>query len=252
MKFSRTKHMVLSDAPLWLIFRRFRLKYLHKLSPVRAQMKKEQHLFREFSKGLKLDHDWFTGNIPTWLMAFRKNNYSRTSELNCMEIGSWQGLSAVFVLHYFSNAKLTCVDTWAGADEHKSGSAAAPETLLNIEEIFNLNLFNYKDRLTKYRGTSYQFFNYNFQRDRFDLIYVDGSHHADDVLVDAIKAFEMLKVNGLMIFDDYFWDYYTRTIDNPSGAINAFIRLKHKQLEVICFDHQLVVKKISTSIRWVE
>ena len=92
----------------------------------------------------------------------------------------------------------------------------------------------------------------NFQRDRFDLIYVDGSHHADDVLVDAIKAFEMLKVNGLMIFDDYFWDYYTRTIDNPSGAINAFIRLKHKQLEVICFDHQLVVKKISTSIRWVE
>lgn len=60
----------------------------------------------------------------------------------------------------------------------------------------------------------------------------------------------MLKVNGLMIFDDYFWKYYTRTIDNPSGAINAFIRLKCNQLEVICLDYQLIVRKTSTSVRW--
>lgn len=242
--------MVLSDAPIWLIFNHFKLNYLHRLSSVRSKMRIEQELFRKFSEGFRFDNDWFTNNIPTWLMAFHLQKYNKNSELNCMEIGSWQGQSAIFLLHHYEKAKLTCVDTWEGADEHKFGDAATSETLLKVEDVFDTNLIEYKDRLTKYKGSSYQYFNDNFERDKFDLIYIDGSHHSDDVLVDAIKSFEMLKVNGIMIFDDYFWKYYTRTIDNPSGAINAFIRLKCNQLEVICFDSQLIIKKTITSVRW--
>lgn len=116
---SKLKLMVLSDAPIWLIFSHFKLNYLHRISFDRKDMKISQHQFREFAKGLKFDNDWFTNNIPTWLMAFRKNNYDKKTELNCMEIGSWQGQSAVFLLQYFERAKLICVDTWQGADEHK-------------------------------------------------------------------------------------------------------------------------------------
>lgn len=241
--------MVLSDAPAWLILSHFKLNYFHRISFNRKEMKVSQQLFREFADGLQLDNDWFTANIPTWLMAFRKSDYDKKNELNCMEIGSWQGLSAVFTLYYFERAKLTCVDTWEGADEHKSGAASTSDILSKVEETFEGNLSKYKDRLTKYKGTSYQYFNDNFKKDRFDLIYIDGSHHSDDVLVDAIKAFEMLKVDGLLIFDDYFWKHYTRTIDNPCGAINAFIRLKSHQLEVVCFDYQLIIRKITSSVR---
>lgn len=246
---SKLRHMLMSDAPLWLALNHFKLNYIHRIHPSRSTHKKEQRMFREFADELTLDNDWFTPNIPTWLMAFEQNHFEKNAKLKCMEIGSWQGQSAVFILNYFENAKLTCVDTWQGADEHKSGDAGAPGALMKVEDDFDKNLLRYTDRLTKYKGTSYQFFNDNFERETFDLIYIDGSHHADDVMVDAVKAFEMLKVNGLMIFDDYFWRHYEKIIDNPSGAINAFIRLKSAQLTVVCFDYQLIIKKTENSIR---
>jgi predicted O-methyltransferase YrrM len=39
----------------------------------------------------------------------------------------------------------------------------------------------------------------------FDLIYVDGSHQASDVLTDSIITFQLLRVGGVMTFDDYVW-----------------------------------------------
>ena len=35
----------------------------------------------------------------------------------------------------------------------------------------------------------------------FDFIYIDGSHNGEDILSDAIEAFKILKVNGLMFFE---------------------------------------------------
>ena len=155
------------------------------------------------------------------LKAFEKNNYDRKSELDCLEIGSWQGMSAFFTLSHFENARLTCVDTWQGSDEHKflDQSFMTPEHVLkSAEAVFDRNLKKYKRRLNKWKGTSFEYFNDNFKRDKFDIIYVDGSHHCDDVMVDGIKAFEMLKTGGLIIFDNYFWRYYNLHIDNPCGA----------------------------------
>lgn len=245
-QFCKLKLMVMSDAPAWFILTHFRLNFLHRLCSVRSEMKIERDKFRNFTKGLQFDNDWFTQNIPTWLMGFNRQAFDKKAELNCMEIGSWQGYSAVFLLSYFENAKLTCIDTWEGADEHKSGDSAERKILSNIENTFDANVSEYKGRLTKYKGTSYQYFNDNFEKDKYDLIYIDGSHHSDDVIVDAVKSFQMLKVNGLMILDDYFWKYYPITMDNACSAINAFVRLKRSQIEVICFDYQLIVRKVTT------
>ena len=205
---SQLKLMLQSNAPIWFILTHFRLHYLHRISVKRKKMKILELSFREFAQELKFDNDWFTPNIPTWLTAFQKNNFDEKTELNCLEIGSWQGMSAVFILKYFERAQLTCVDTWEGADEHQSEHSTTSETLMKVEEVFDFNLSPYKQRLTKFKGTSYQYFNNHFDSEKFDLIYIDGSHHSDDVILDAIKAFQMLKVNGLIIFDDYFWNYY--------------------------------------------
>lgn len=80
---------------------------------------------------------------------------------------------------------------------------------------------------------------------------MDGSHHSDDVVVDAIKFFQMLKVGGIMIFDDYFWRYYDSIIENPAGVINSFLRLKKNQLEIIGFDYLLIIKKTAKSSRFI-
>ena len=184
--------------------------------------------------------------------AFKENGFQEDRAINVLEIGSWQGMSANFILGYFKNARLTCVDTWDGADEHRSHDASDKSILSEIENTFDINIQEYSERVTKHKCTSYEFFNNFFEIDKFDLIYVDGSHHSDDVIVDAIKAFEMLKTDGVMILDDYFWNYYKNEIDNPAGAINSFLRLKKHQLKILCFDYQLVVKKTSSSVRWRE
>lgn len=43
----------------------------------------------------------------------------------------------------------------------------------------------------------------NMRNERFDFIYVDGSHRSPDVIYDAILSFGLLKKGGIMIFDDY-------------------------------------------------
>jgi predicted O-methyltransferase YrrM len=238
-----------SHAPIWLISKYFILRTLEKLSPKRRQYRRVRDEFRKEMKTLHFDNDWFSRNIPSWIRAFELSKISRENPMKCLEIGSWQGLSAVFLLHYFKNSSITCVDTWEGADEHQASDASPKIVLSSIETIFDKNLEGYAKRVRKFKGKSYRYFNEFCYTDYFDFIYVDGSHHSDDLIVDAIKSFEALKIGGLMVFDDYFWQYYEREVDNPAGAINCFLRLKRHQLEIVCFGYQVVVKKIASSIR---
>lgn len=203
--------------------------------------------FKVSKNKLKLDNDWFSDSIPTWLRAIDNTNFRIKDKINCLEVGSWQGLSAFFLLNELKNSNLTCVDTWEGADEHKDGTVTTPGILNSIESIFDANLSEFKDRLIKFKGPSLSYYESNFHPNKFNLIYVDGSHHSDDVMVDAIKCFEMLSEGGLLIFDDYLFKYYKNDIDNPAGAINALLRLKQHQLKIVCFDYQLIIKKISSS-----
>lgn len=162
----------------------------------------------------------------------------RTKNIDVLEIGSWEGLSSLFILSTFPNANLISVDTWEGADEHQNNPH-----LNAIEQNFDKNLHSYVERLTKFKGTSFEFFSKNTVKERFDLIYVDGSHHTDDVIVDAIKSFELLKIGGILIFDDYIWGYYKNPMDNPAGAINSFLRLKKGAFEILSVYGQLTLKK---------
>ena len=45
----------------------------------------------------------------------------------------------------------------------------------------------------------------DFEKDTFDFIYIDGSHTAYDVLQDAVLTHPLLKVGGVLIFDDFGW-----------------------------------------------
>lgn len=191
----------------------------------------------------KFTNDWFTSNIPYW-HQFLSNFGFYDRDIKTLEIGSWEGMSTLYILSTLPRAKHTSVDTWAGADEHQGD-----ELLNRIENHFDRNTIKYKDRLTKFKGTSFNFFNSVIGSENFDLIYIDGSHHTDDVLIDAIKGFEQLKIGGLMIFDDYFWKYYKNAIDNPAGAVNIFLSLKLGCYEILAVYGQLILRKLSNGRR---
>ena len=112
--------------------------------------------FREKIKNLNFDYDWFTNHIPTWLKAFESSKFNKESSLQCLEIGSWQGMSDFSLQHLFYNAKLSCVDIWKGSDEHQSTNKL--NIVNSIEQVFDSNLILFKNRLSKFKLSSYEFF----------------------------------------------------------------------------------------------
>lgn len=77
--------------------------------------------------------------------------FNRAEPLNILEIGSWEGRSALFLATYFPYARLTAVDTWAGSDEHLVSTTA---NLDDLEARFDHNLSALADRVSKRKGMS--------------------------------------------------------------------------------------------------
>jgi len=63
-------------------------------------------------------------------------------------------------------------------------------------------------------------------------------------MIDAVKCFEMLKIGGIMVFDDYLWQHYTKAADNPATAINLFLRLKKNSYRIIQVNYQVTIMKL--------
>ena len=82
------------------------------------------------------------------------------------------------------------------------------------------------------------------KRIKFDFIYIDGSHKACDVLADAVLSWNLLKADGIMILDDYEWDYFEEEYNNPRIAIDSFLKSYQNQIELIYKHFQAVVKKV--------
>lgn len=211
----------------------------------RAIKKRSRGLVREFAESaseLETTTSWFTGHVHVWTHVLNECGFKDDMPLKALEIGSWEGMSSFYMLQKFHNIKLFCVDTWQGSDEH-----ADPEQIAQIERNFDANTAKYAASVTKCKGTSYSFFEKYPHETDFDLIYVDGSHHCDDVMMDAIKSFERLKVGGLMIFDDYLWRYYKEDRHNPAFAVNAFLRMKEGDFRIAYSGYQLMIQKTAKS-----
>jgi hypothetical protein len=76
---------------------------------------------------------------------------------------------------------------------------------------------------------------------------VDGSHRADDVMIDASQSFAALKPGGILIFDDYTFLFYERMKDNSVFPLNCFLKMKQREFTILSVTSQLFLKKRATS-----
>jgi len=75
---------------------------------------------------------------------------------------------------------------------------------------------------------------------------VDGSHYADDVANDCINSWLVLKKNGILILDDFFWTGYDNLENNPAYAINKFLKKIKNEYKIIRLTKfQLFLEKIN-------
>ena len=165
-----------------------------------------------------------------------------------LEIGSFEGASACYLLGYLGGSEggeLHCIDTWDGGIEHARGSAFEAD-MPTVEQRFWNNIAvssraaKHSVKVVAHKGHSdLQLANLlsSGRQGYFDFIYIDGSHQAPDVLSDAVLAFKLLRVGGIIAFDDYLWSsitpYGIDPLRCPKPAIDAFTNLYCRKLRIL-------------------
>jgi len=181
----------------------------------------------ECSKKYVFTMDWFTMNIPVWEKVLEP--YKDKPNIRYLEIGVSEGRSLLWML----DNVLT----------HRTARATAIDIEIRKALLDNLRISGSKRKVKLIKGRSQEKLRC-LKSNSFDLIYIDGSHVAADVLVDAVLSWPLLRDSGLVIFDDYMWESGSRPLEmRPQAAIDAFMTVHRNDLEIIHSGRQRILRK---------
>ena len=175
---------------------------------------------------MEFTNDWFDPHIPTWNRIVPQYNPSRI-----LEVGSYEGRSVCHVIELLGSQKsleIVCVDTWGGGREHADIDMGSVERRFDANVGEAISKAGQPVTVKKMKGHSCIALSALVAEGRsnyFDMVYVDGSHEAPDVLADAVLCYRLLREGGLMIFDDYLWGTGSASglLNSPKPAIDAFM-----------------------------
>jgi len=203
--------------------------------------------YENIGKDYELSQNWFVPGRPQWQRLITELS---DRPINVLEIGVFEGRSSIWILENLFNhadSRLITIDTFEGAIEHTSGICQVE--LKHLETKFRANIERTRKghQVSVMKGHSYEnliILNSKESGVRFDLIYIDGSHNAEDVLADAILSWRLLKENGILIFDDYGLERYKEPYNNPRIAIDSFLNCHAFEIEVLHENYQLAIRKV--------
>lgn len=141
-----------------------------------------------------------------------------------------------------SSSQITCIDTFSVSLEHQRYDC---DYLNSIEERFefNINRTGAAEKVRKIVGKSQQILR-SLPLGFYDLVYIDGSHLASDVLEDAVLSWALVKVGGTIIFDDYDFIFAENPFQNTKVGIDAFVSVFYDKIKFIHKSHQILLKKL--------
>jgi predicted O-methyltransferase YrrM len=122
-----------------------------------------------------------------------------------LEVGSFMGLSAAaicsgLIANNNTTAKVYCVDTWRGSEEHQSRQEIKDNQLYQIF-IGNLTKAELIDFIVPIKKDSVEAAA-DFPDGDFDMIFIDGDHSYQGCLKDLEAWYPKLKKEGVFIGHD--------------------------------------------------
>lgn len=156
-----------------------------------------------------------------------------------LEIGVFEGNAH---LHMYSQlfknqeSKSIAIDPFGGG----TGNSTHPDA----EHLFRANLSEYLDKITIIKNISDNVLP-NINENDFDIIYIDGDHTGDAVYKDAKNCWNLLKKEGVMIFDDYLWHGFRHSnpkilaenaigeVHHPAVGINKFLKEHNNEYKLL-------------------
>ena len=188
--------------------------------------------------------DWFSFNIDNWRLLFPK---VQSPAPRVLEIGSWEGRSAVFLLSELcaTDGGIVCIDHFDLME-----SAAGRERYAKITHNLTLTgkSFRIFDEFSVPALMTLLGEEMNHPNPGYDWIYVDGSHEADDTFLDGELIWRLAKKGAIVIFDDYHWDKEPAdSIHHPKRGIDAFMALHRGEFDILSGpkQYQMILQKTS-------
>ena len=153
---------------------------------LKKKIKLEKKFFLNLISNMRISSEFFSVNAYN----FFKYLSLQQQDFKYLEIGSFEGGSAIYVSIKFQNSKIYCVDNWIKTEDGYSNIDFS-----NIEQNFDFNVKSYKN-IHKIKKSSDEFFENNNLT--YDVIYIDGYHKAEQVYKDCVNAWNILNINGII------------------------------------------------------
>lgn len=195
--------------------------------------------------------DWFKGNEKNWgawLLRFKGK-----PNLRFLEVGCFEGRATVWLLENIlihKSATIDTIDTFEGGMEVGEDGAHVNR---NVQKNYFDNIAPFEKKVYTWKGESAFLLrggaklipgDIRFNLGSYDFIYIDGSHKSPQVLEDSILAWRLLKVGGILIWDDYGLKRYPNPLDNPAPAIEIFLQIFEGQYKLISKGYQVCIEKV--------
>ncbi len=180
---------------------------------------------------------WHTTNDAEWRRALAP--YVGRPGLSYLEVGVFEGRSLIWMLE---NVLTHPTSEAIAVDPFRNGKEAAYDANIAASGASGLVTTLKEPSQTALR---------RLPPDSFDVIYLDGSHTAADVLADAVLSWDLLHVDGLIIFDDYSWRgrLFGPPLPPellPRFAIDTFVAAHRHELEseLTSGGAQMIIRKL--------
>ncbi len=183
--------------------------------------------------------EYFNGN-------YAKN---KTENIKVLEIGTYTGISLINIVKLIPNSVGLGLDKWTNyieGDENKKVDILDNIDELGIEASFykNIAVSGLEDRIKGIKGDSYEvLFDMLRDNERFDFIYVDGSHKAFDCYSDLILSWRLLTKGGLLAIDDYLYNTDISVVDSPFEGINHFLNKHSNEIKLLHKGYRVFLQK---------
>jgi predicted O-methyltransferase YrrM len=199
---------------------------------------------RNWYEGKDFAYDWTSPNFSVWTQLLAP---FAGQPIRILEIGSYEGRSALFFLNFLRRSSIVCIDVWDSAILEPALVAQMPEIVgeyPKAEARFDRNLSSFTDRLEKIKGPSTDALTeLGLKQRRFELVYVDGEHRRPGAYRDCVLSWPLLTPGGLLIIDDYEFDAGLPPEAKPKEGIDAFLSGIFSHYDELHRAYQIAIRK---------
>ena len=194
------------------------------------------HTQRDYNFEYKYSED--NGMFSEHLIAMGSISKKFKNFSKILEIGTFDGRSAIILADLFKDAAITTIDLPSDSDNYKDiylrdssnqrfikkrNSLLSKCERINFKEMNSINL-------TKFDNKS------------FDFIWIDGAHGYPVVAIDIINASRLIKDGGIIMLDDVH--KFVRKSDKMYSSIASYEVLKALKEARLISDFTLLRKRL--------